>query len=149
MMMKEDDWDAVLDTNLKSAFACSKAAVRSMMRKRYGRIINITSIVGLIGQGGQTNYAASKAGLIGFTRALAKEVAGRQITVNAIAPGFITTDMTANLAPTLMEELQKRIPLERYGSPEDIAYATAFLASERAGYITGQVLTVDGGLAIG
>lgn len=149
MMMKEDDWDSVMDTNLKSAFACSKAAVRSMMRKRYGRIINMTSIVGLIGQGGQTNYAASKAGLIGFTRALAKEVAGRQITVNAIAPGFITTDMTAGLAPNLMEELQKRIPLERYGAPEDIAHATAFLASDQAGYITGQVLTVDGGLAIG
>jgi 3-oxoacyl-[acyl-carrier protein] reductase len=149
MMMKEDDWDAVLDTNLKSAWNCSKAAVRAMMRKRVGRIINITSISGIAGMAGQTNYSASKAGLIGFTKALAKEVAGRNITVNAIAPGFITTDMTAALGSEIADEAKKRIPLERFGTPEDVAYAVAFLASDEAAYITGQVLSVDGGLVMG
>jgi 3-oxoacyl-[acyl-carrier protein] reductase len=146
MSMKEADWDAVLNTNLKSAWSCCKAAVRSMIRQRSGRIVNITSVVGISGQAGQTNYSASKAGLIGFTKSLAREVASRGITVNAVAPGFITTDMTANLSAELMAEISKRIPLGRYGTPEDIAYAVAFLVSDEASYITGQVLTVDGGL---
>lgn len=146
MTMKEDDWDTVINTNLKSAWNCSKAAARAMIRKRYGRIINITSVVGLAGQGGQTNYAASKAGLIGLTKALAREVAGRQVTVNAVAPGFVTTDMTAKLAPNLLEEIKKAIPLERYGTAEDVAYAVAFLASDEASYITGHVLSVNGGM---
>jgi 3-oxoacyl-[acyl-carrier protein] reductase len=149
MMMKEDDWDTVINTNLKSAWNCSKVAVKAMMRKRYGRVVNITSVSGIAGQGGQTNYSASKAGLIGLTKALAKEVAPRQITVNAVAPGFIPTDLTSNLPANLMQELNKRIPLERWGTPEDVAYAVAFLASDEAGYITGQVLSVDGGLVMG
>jgi 3-oxoacyl-[acyl-carrier protein] reductase len=149
MMMKEDDWDIVINTNLKSAWNCAKAAARMMMRKRYGRIVNITSIVGLAGQGGQTNYAASKAGLIGLTKSLAKELAPRQITVNAVAPGFVLTDLTANLPQNVMDELNRRIPLERWGTAEDVAYAVAFLASDEAAYITGQVLTVDGGLVMG
>ncbi len=149
MMMKEDDWDTVIDTNLKSAWNCSKIAVRAMMRKRYGRIVNITSVSGIAGQGGQTNYSASKAGLIGLTKALAKEVASRQITVNAVAPGFVGTDLTSNLPANLMEELNKRIPLERWGTVEDVAYAVAFLVSDEASYITGQVLSVDGGLVMG
>jgi 3-oxoacyl-[acyl-carrier protein] reductase len=149
MMMKEEDWDTVIDTNLKSAWNCSKVAVRAMMRKRYGRVVNITSVSGIAGQGGQTNYSASKAGLIGLTKALAKEVAPRQITVNAVAPGFVGTDLTANLPANLIEELNKRIPLERWGTVEDVAYAVAFLVSDEASYITGQVLTVDGGLVIG
>src|SRR5579859_4759196 len=148
MMMKEDDWDLVLDTNLKSAWNCSKAAVRSMMRKRYGRIVNITSVSGIAGQGGQTNYSASKAGLIGLTRALARVVAPRQITVNAVAPGFVATDLTANLPAELTAELNKLIPLERWATVEDVAYATAFLASDEASYITGQVLSVSGGMVM-
>lgn len=149
MMMKEEDWDIVINTNLKSAWNCAKAAAKVMMRKRYGRIVNITSIVGLAGQGGQTNYAASKAGLIGLTKSLAKELAPRQITVNAVAPGFVLTDLTANLPQNVMDELNRRIPLERWGTAEDVAYAVAFLASDEAAYITGQVLTVDGGLVMG
>ncbi len=149
MMMKEEDWDTVINTNLKSAWNCSRAAVKAMMRKRYGRVINITSVSGIAGQGGQTNYSASKAGLIGLTKALAREVATRQITVNAVAPGFVSTDLTANLPANLMEELNKRIPLERWGTVEDVAYAVAFLASDEAAYITGQVLSVDGGLVMG
>lgn len=149
MTMKEDDWDTVIDTNLKSAWNCSKIASRAMMRKRYGRIVNMSSVSGLAGQGGQTNYAASKAGLIGLTKSLAKELASRNITVNAVAPGFIVTELTANLPANLMEELNKRIPLARYGTVEDVAYAVAFLVSDEASYITGQVLTVDGGLVMG
>jgi 3-oxoacyl-[acyl-carrier protein] reductase len=148
MMMKEKDWDAVIDTNLKSAWNCAKAATRAMMRKRYGRIVNITSVSGLAGQGGQTNYSASKAGLIGLTKALAREVAGRSITVNAVAPGFVATDMTAGVSEAMLEALKKQIPLERWGQPEEIASAVAYLASEAAGYITGQVLSVDGGLVM-
>ncbi len=149
MLMKEDDWDVVLTTNLKSAWNCSKAAVKAMMRKRYGRIINITSVSGIAGQGGQTNYSASKAGLIGLTKALAGEVAPRQITVNAVAPGFVRTDLTANLPQNLLEQIDKSIPLERWGTVEDVAHAVAFLVSDEASYITGQVLSVDGGLVMG
>ncbi len=148
-LMKEEDWDVVLTTNLKSAWNCSKIASRLMMRKRYGRIINISSVSGIAGNGGQSNYSASKAGLIGLTKALARELAGRQITVNAVAPGFVPTDLTTNLPPNLLEQLNKSIPLERWGTVEDVAYAVAFLASDEAGYITGQVLSVDGGLVMG
>jgi len=148
MMMPEADWDVVIQTNLKSAFNCSKAAVKTMMRKRYGRIINITSVSGIMGNAGQTNYSASKAGLIGFTKALAREVAARNITVNAIAPGFIPTALTNDLTAELKEATLKAIPLGRWGTPEEVAYAAAFLASEEAAYITGQILNIDGGLAM-
>lgn len=148
MLMKEEDWDIVIKTNLKSAWNCSKAAVRSMMRKRYGRIINITSVSGIAGNGGQTNYSASKAGMIGLTKALAREVAARNITVNAVAPGFVLTDLTSDLPEDIMKQLDQAIPLGRWGTVEDVAYATAFLASDEASYITGHVLTVDGGLVM-
>jgi 3-oxoacyl-[acyl-carrier protein] reductase len=149
MTMKEDDWDTVLDTNLKSAWNCSKAAARAMMKKRSGRIINITSVSGLAGQGGQTNYSASKAGLIGLTKSLAKELAARNVTVNAVAPGFIDTDMTAALGEDMLKQVDEAIPLGHRGTVQDVAYAVAFLASEQAAYITGQVLSVDGGLVMG
>ncbi len=148
MLMSEADWDTVIAANLKSAFNCSKAAVRVMLRKRAGRIINIASVAGIMGNAGQTNYSASKAGLIGFTRALAREVATRAITVNAVAPGFVPTALTQDLPAEIKEATLKQIPLARWGQPEEIAYAVAFLASDRAAYITGQVLTVDGGLAM-
>ena len=149
MMMSEDDWDSVIRTNLKSAFNCSKAAVKHMMRKRYGRIINMSSVAGIAGNAGQTNYSASKAGLIGFTKALAREVAARNITVNAVAPGFIPTDLTESIPENLKEASLEAIPLKRWGTPEEVAYATAFLASDEAAYITGHVLSVDGGMVMG
>jgi 3-oxoacyl-[acyl-carrier protein] reductase len=148
MMMPEADWDLVIQTNLKSAFNCSKAAVRPMMKQRFGRIINITSVSGLAGQAGQTNYSASKAGMIGFTKALAKEVGPRGITVNAIAPGFVPTVLTDVLNEEQKRTIISMTPMGRFAEPEEIAYATAFLADERAGFITGQVLSVDGGLVM-
>lgn len=148
MMMSEEDWDRVQNTNLKSTFTCSKAAVRQMMRKRYGRIINITSVAGQMGNAGQTNYSASKAGQIGFTKALAREVASRNITVNAIAAGYVETDIWANVPDEARQAALSIIPLGRKGEPEEIAYAVAFLASDQAAYITGQVLGVDGGMAM-
>lgn len=148
MMMSEDDWDAVQATNLKGTFNCAKAATRAMMRKRYGRIINITSISGQMGNAGQTNYSASKAGQIGFTKALAREVAPRSITVNAIAAGIVETDIWEGVPEEAIEAMMGMVPLGRKGQPEEIAYAVAYLASDEAGYITGQVLAVDGGLAM-
>lgn len=147
--MKIEDFDTVLNTNLRSAWLTSKAASRLMMRQRTGRIINITSVSGIAGQAGQTNYSASKAGLIGLTKSLAREVASRGVTVNAVAPGFIETDMTADLPEDITSQLDSAIPLGRWGKPEDVAYAVAFLASDEAGYITGAVLSVDGGLVMG
>jgi 3-oxoacyl-[acyl-carrier protein] reductase len=149
MMMPEADWDVVIQTNLKSAFNCSKAAVKTMLRKRSGRVINISSVTGIAGNAGQTNYSASKAGLIGFTRALAREVAARNITVNAVAPGFVPTALTNGLPQEFKDASLKAIPLGRWGTPEDVAYAVAFLAGPQAGYITGQVLSVDGGMVMG
>lgn len=148
MLMSADDFDKVIETNLRSTWLCSKAAVRTMMRKRYGRIINITSISGIMGNAGQTNYSASKAGIIGFTKALAREVASRNITVNAVAPGFVATDLTTTLPEEIAAKLNENIPLGRWATVEDVAYATAFLASDEAGYITGHTLNVDGGLAM-
>ncbi|MGD2155938.1 MAG: 3-oxoacyl-[acyl-carrier-protein] reductase [Anaerolineales bacterium] len=148
MMMSEEDWDIVQATNLKGTFNCSKIAVRHMMRKRYGRIINITSVAGQMGNPGQTNYSASKAGQIGFTKALAREVATRNITVNAIAAGYIDTDIWANVPEESRKAVLNLIPLGRKGKPEEIAHAVAFLASDQAAYITGQVLGVDGGMTM-
>ena len=148
MTMAESDWDFVIETNLKSTFNCSRAAVRHMLRRRYGRIINVTSVSGQMGNAGQTNYSASKAGQIGFTKALAREVASRNITVNAVAPGFIETDLTTSLPENLQSGLADMIPLGRVGKPEEIAKAVAFLASDDAAYITGHVLTLDGGMAM-
>ncbi|MGD9100934.1 MAG: 3-oxoacyl-[acyl-carrier-protein] reductase [Anaerolineae bacterium] len=148
MMMKEADWDLVIDTNLKSVFNCCKAAVRGMVRRRSGRIINITSVAGLAGNPGQTNYASSKAGVIGFTKSLAKEVGSRSITVNAIAPGFIPTVLTDVLPDELKQAAIEHTPLGRFGQPEEIAAAVAFFASDEASFITGQTLSVDGGLAM-
>jgi 3-oxoacyl-[acyl-carrier protein] reductase len=148
MRMSDADWDTVLDTNLKGAFLFTKAFSRAMLKQRAGRIINVTSVIGLIGNAGQCNYAASKAGLIGFTKSMARELGSRSITVNAIAPGFIETDMTADIKPEMKTEMLKQIPLGSFGQAEDVANAALFLASPAARYITGQVLTVDGGMVM-
>ncbi len=147
-MMPESDWDLVIMTNLKSAYNCSKAALRPMMRQSYGRIVNITSIAGLAGNAGQTNYAASKAGMIGFTKSLAREVGKRNITVNAVAPGFVPTDLTSEILAKVQDEAIRMTPLGRLAAVEDIARAVAFLVSEDAAFITGQVLSVDGGMTM-
>jgi 3-oxoacyl-[acyl-carrier protein] reductase len=148
MRMSEADWDTVLDTNLKGAFLFTKGFCRAFLKQRSGRIINVASVIGLIGNAGQANYAASKAALIGFTKSIAREFASRGVTVNALAPGFIQTDMTAVLGDDLRQELLKRIPLSRFGEPDDIAQAALFLAGPGSRYITGQVLTVDGGMVM-
>src|SRR5437762_13509209 len=148
MRMSLEDWDAVIDTNLRGAFSFTHALVRSMTKQRSGRIINISSVIGLMGNAGQTNYAASKAGLIGLTKSLARELASRNITVNAVAPGFVTTDMTAGLSEDIKKTIHAKIPLGRTATPEEIASAVVFLASAEAGYITGQVVCVDGGIVM-
>ena len=148
LRLSEEDFDTVLNANLKGAFLCCKEAARRMVRQRYGRIVNLSSVVGLRGNAGQTNYSASKAGLIGLTKSLAKELAARKVTVNAVAPGFIDTDMTAALTETAKNAALGSIPMGRMGTPENVAKAVAFLAGEDAGYITGQVLAVDGGMSM-
>lgn len=148
MRMKEEDFDNVIDVNLKGTFNCAKHASAIMLKQRFGKIINMTSVVGIAGNAGQVNYAASKAGVIGLTKSLAKELGSRGITVNAVAPGFINTDMTASLSEKVKEEASKNIPLKRLGEPEDVANLVGFLASDAANYITGQVINVDGGMVM-
>ncbi|NWG22546.1 MAG: 3-oxoacyl-[acyl-carrier-protein] reductase [Chloroflexi bacterium] len=148
LRMKEDDFDAVIDTNLRGVYLCTKAVLRPMTKARNGRIINITSVVGLIGNAGQSNYAAAKAGVIGFTRAVAREMASRNITVNAVAPGYIETELTAELGEQVRAAILEAIPLGRLGTPQDVANLVCFLASDAAAYITGQTLTVDGGMVM-
>lgn len=145
LRMSDDAWDAVIDTNLRGAFLCTKFAVRHMMRQEWGRVISLSSVVGRVGNAGQCNYAASKGGIIAFTKSVAREMGSRNITVNAVAPGFIVTEMTNKLPPETRDSLLAMIPLQRLGQPEDVAELVAFLAGERAGYITGQVITIDGG----
>lgn len=148
MRMKENEWDDVININLKGVFNCTKAVTRQMMKQRSGRIINVASVVGVCGNPGQANYVAAKAGVIGLTKTTAKELASRHITVNAVAPGFISTDMTDKLDENVQTEMLKQIPLARFGAPEDISYVVVFLASEGAGYITGQTIQVDGGMVM-
>ncbi len=148
MRMEDKDFDDVININLRAAFVACRAAARSMIRAKWGRIINIASVSGIIGNAGQVNYSASKAGLIGMTKAIARELAGKQVTANCVAPGFTTTDMTDVLPPQIKEKVVEMIPLRRFGTPADVAHAVAFLASENAGYITGQVVAVDGGMAM-
>ncbi len=148
MRMEDKDFDDVININLRAAFVACRAAARSMIRAKWGRIINIASVSGLIGNAGQVNYSASKAGLIGMTKSIARELAGKQVTANCVAPGFTTTDMTDVLPPQIREKVVELIPLRRFGSPADVAHMVAFLASEHAGYITGQVIAVDGGMAM-
>lgn len=148
LRLSEQDWDAVLDVNLKGAYLCSRAVLPLMLRQRWGRIVGTASVVGLAGNPGQTNYAASKAGLIGFTKALAREVATRNITVNAVAPGYIETQMVQALSEKVQEAILGQIPMGRFGTPEDVAGVVAFLCSEEAGYITGHVINVDGGMVM-
>ena len=148
MQMKEEDWDHVIGADLKSVFNCTKAATKPMMRARFGRIVNITSVVGLAGQAGQSNYAAAKAGMIGFTKSMAKELGSRNITVNCIAPGYIPTDLTNAISDELKQGMIKATPLGRMGTPEEIAYAVSFLVSDLANFITGVVLSVDGGIVM-
>lgn len=146
--MKEEDWDAVLSINLKGIFNCTKATLKYMMKQKYGKIVNVSSVVGVMGNAGQANYAASKAGAIGFTKSIAKEVASRNITVNAVAPGFIETDMTAKLPEKVREEMSNSIPAKKFGLPADVAKAIIFLASDNSSYITGQTLHIDGGMVM-
>ncbi|EGT3615654.1 3-oxoacyl-[acyl-carrier-protein] reductase [Clostridium perfringens] len=148
MRMKEEDFDSVIDVNLKGTFNCAKHASAIMLKQKFGKIINMTSVVGIAGNAGQVNYAASKAGVIGLTKSLAKELGSRGITVNAVAPGFINTDMTAGLSEKVKEEASKNIPLKKLGNPEDVANLVGFLASDAANYITGQVINVDGGMVM-
>jgi len=147
--MKDADWDSVLNTNLKGAFTCTKAVMKGMMKKRWGRIINITSVIGFLGNAGQVNYAAAKAGLVGLTKSIARELASRNITVNCVAPGYIMTDMTSDLAEETQEAIKAQIPLGTLGQPEDVAAAVAYLASVDSGYVTGQTIHVNGGMYMG
>ncbi|MDH3346817.1 MAG: 3-oxoacyl-[acyl-carrier-protein] reductase [Desulfobulbaceae bacterium] len=147
--MKETDWDTVLDTNLKGAFTCTKAATRAMMKKRWGRVVNITSVIGFLGNGGQVNYGAAKAGMVGMSKSMARELAARNITVNCVAPGYILTDMTDGLPEDIQDAIKKQIPLGSFGTPEDVAGAVAFLVSPESNYVTGQAIHVNGGMYMG